>query len=41
MNSRIEKCETLAQLAELEEELASNITYYEHQQIFERRMELI
>ena len=40
MNSRIEKCETLAQLAELEE-LASNITYYEHQQIFERRMELI
>ena len=41
MNTRIEKCETFAQLAELEEELSSNITHYEHQQIFERRMELI
>ena len=41
MANRIERCETLAQLAELEEELGSNITYYEHQQIFERRMELI
>ena len=41
MANRIEKCETMTQLVELEEELGYNITQYEHQQIFERRMELI
>ena len=41
MDNRIGECETLAQLTELEEELGYNITQYEHQQIFERRMELI
>ena len=41
MDNRIGECQTLAQLLELEEELGYNITQYEHQQIFERRMELI
>jgi hypothetical protein len=41
MDSRIENCETLAQLGELETELGSDMTFLEHQQIFERRTELI
>ena len=41
MDSRIENGETLAQLAELETELGSDITFEEYQEIFERRIELI
>ena len=41
MDSRIENCEALAQLRELETELGSDMTLLECQQIFERRMELV